>query len=146
MPSRLACDGGWSNCAAAPSLAYGTFTTIDICTMNLTKKLILALALLSASDHASASATAAGRGVGDADPNLQGIGSVAKSDAALAVSDDSSKNVYSQPLAPCSRNGMAKTGFARTGQCVDQDGDTGSHHICIDLSSATPSGSGRREP
>ena len=46
-------------------------------------------------------------------------------------------NVYGKPLAPCSRPGMAKTGFDRSGQCVDQEGDTGSHHICIDLRSAS---------
>eukprot|EP00571_Detonula_confervacea_P014042 CAMPEP_0172311264 /NCGR_PEP_ID=MMETSP1058-20130122/14401_1 /TAXON_ID=83371 /ORGANISM="Detonula confervacea, Strain CCMP 353" /LENGTH=132 /DNA_ID=CAMNT_0013024399 /DNA_START=229 /DNA_END=627 /DNA_ORIENTATION=- len=35
---------------------------------------------------------------------------------------------------------MAKTGFDRSGQCVDQEGDTGSHHICIDLSSTSSNG------
>lgn len=35
---------------------------------------------------------------------------------------------------------MAKTGYTRSGQCVDQEGDTGSHHICINLSSTSSSG------
>jgi len=30
---------------------------------------------------------------------------------------------------------MALTGYTRTGYCVDQNDDNGSHHICIDLSS-----------
>ena len=45
------------------------------------------------------------------------------------------QNVYGQPLQPCSTDGMALTGFTRTGYCVEQSDDTGSHHICINLSS-----------
>ena len=30
---------------------------------------------------------------------------------------------------------MALTGFTRSGECVDQNDDTGSHHICIDMQS-----------
>eukprot|EP00529_Nitzschia_sp_RCC80_P026738 CAMPEP_0113475432 /NCGR_PEP_ID=MMETSP0014_2-20120614/19117_1 /TAXON_ID=2857 /ORGANISM="Nitzschia sp." /LENGTH=277 /DNA_ID=CAMNT_0000368351 /DNA_START=107 /DNA_END=940 /DNA_ORIENTATION=+ /assembly_acc=CAM_ASM_000159 len=44
-------------------------------------------------------------------------------------------NVYGQPLRSCSSNGMALTGYTRTGYCVDRNDDEGSHHICIDLSS-----------
>merc|ERR1711990_410125 len=44
-------------------------------------------------------------------------------------------NVYGQPLQLCSQKGMAMTGFTRTGKCVDQNDDKGSHHICIDLQS-----------
>ena len=55
-------------------------------------------------------------------------------------STESSQNVYGDDLEPCSQPGMAKTGFTRTGQCVDQENDTGSHHICIDLSSASSNG------
>lgn len=51
-----------------------------------------------------------------------------------------SKNVYGDPLKPCSQPGMAKTGYDRSGQCVDQEGDTGSHHICINLSSTSSKG------
>jgi len=47
------------------------------------------------------------------------------------------KNVHGEELKSCSSQGMALTGFTRTGYCVDQDDDSGSHHICIDLSSAT---------
>ena len=47
------------------------------------------------------------------------------------------QNVYGESLASCSSNGMAKTGFTRSGQCVEKDEDAGSHHICIDLSSTT---------
>ena len=35
---------------------------------------------------------------------------------------------------------MAKTGYTRSGQCVDREGDTGSHHICINLQSASSDG------
>ena len=47
------------------------------------------------------------------------------------------KNVYGGELQSCSSDGMALTGYTRTGYCVDQNDDTGSHHICIDMSSAT---------
>ena len=45
------------------------------------------------------------------------------------------KNVYGQPLKSCSSDGMAMTGFTRTGHCVDRQDDIGSHHICIDMTS-----------
>mmetsp|Transcript_35517 Transcript_35517/g.53743 ORF Transcript_35517/g.53743 Transcript_35517/m.53743 type:complete len:234 (-) Transcript_35517:184-885(-) len=46
-------------------------------------------------------------------------------------------NIYGGPLEQCSHSGMALTGFTRDGYCTDINGDTGSHHICIDLSSTT---------
>lgn len=47
-------------------------------------------------------------------------------------------NVYGgEPLQSCSTEGMALTGFTRTGYCVDNNDDAGSHHICINLSSAS---------
>mmetsp|Transcript_479 Transcript_479/g.565 ORF Transcript_479/g.565 Transcript_479/m.565 type:complete len:175 (-) Transcript_479:160-684(-) len=46
-------------------------------------------------------------------------------------------NVYGDPLASCSTDGTALTGFTRSGECVEQDEDSGSHHVCIDLSSTT---------
>jgi uncharacterized protein (DUF2237 family) len=45
------------------------------------------------------------------------------------------KNVFGHSLSSCSSEGMALTGVTRTGYCVDEDDDAGSHHICIDLSS-----------
>jgi hypothetical protein len=45
-------------------------------------------------------------------------------------------NVYGDTLQPCSSQGMALTGYTRTGKCVDQYDDQGSHHICIDMSSS----------
>jgi uncharacterized protein (DUF2237 family) len=51
-------------------------------------------------------------------------------------SDSSYLNVYGDALEPCSSDGMALTGYTRTGYCVDQNDDQGSHHICIDVSSA----------
>lgn len=51
-----------------------------------------------------------------------------------------SKNVHGRPLQPCSQAGMAKTGYTRSGQCIDQEGDTGSHHICINIQSTSSSG------
>jgi uncharacterized protein (DUF2237 family) len=47
------------------------------------------------------------------------------------------KNVYGNELVSCSSAGMARTGYTRSGFCVDQNDDAGSHHICIDMSSAT---------
>ena len=44
-------------------------------------------------------------------------------------------NVFGDQLQPCSSEGMALTGYTRTGYCVDENDDSGSHHICIDLSS-----------
>lgn len=46
-------------------------------------------------------------------------------------------NVYGQPLQPCSYDGMALTGYTRSGYCVDRWNDQGSHHVCIDLSSTS---------
>jgi len=45
------------------------------------------------------------------------------------------ENVYGETLRSCSSSGMALTGYTRTGYCVDQNDDAGSHHICIDMSS-----------
>ena len=56
---------------------------------------------------------------------------------------DSYLNVYGESLQPCSRSGMALTGYIRDGHCVDRDGDSGSHHVCIDLSSVSSLGDGR---
>ena len=42
-------------------------------------------------------------------------------------------NVNGGPLERCSGPGMALTGFTRNGQCVDQQDDAGSHHVCLDL-------------
>jgi uncharacterized protein (DUF2237 family) len=50
--------------------------------------------------------------------------------------DTSYLNVNGDQLQPCSSDGMALTGYTRTGYCVDKNDDGGSHHICIDLSSA----------
>merc|ERR1719491_2437663 len=44
-------------------------------------------------------------------------------------------NVYGKSLESCSENGMALTGFTRSGSCVELDEDVGSHHICLDMSS-----------
>jgi len=52
------------------------------------------------------------------------------------------RNIYGETLQDCSTAGMALTGYTRTGQCVDQYDDRGSHHICIDLSSMNNSGAG----
>jgi len=45
------------------------------------------------------------------------------------------ENVEGTVLQRCSYTGMALSGYTRTGYCVDQQDDEGSHHICIDLSS-----------
>jgi uncharacterized protein (DUF2237 family) len=50
--------------------------------------------------------------------------------------ETSYRNVYGDQLQPCSSDGMALTGYTRTGYCVDRNDDEGSHHICIDLASA----------
>lgn len=46
-------------------------------------------------------------------------------------------NVNGGALQKCSGMGMALTGFTRNSQCVDEDDDAGSHHICIDMASNT---------
>merc|ERR1719163_2260680 len=46
-------------------------------------------------------------------------------------------NVNGSALSKCSGANMALTGFTRTGECVDQNDDAGSHHICIDMASNT---------
>merc|ERR1712161_182597 len=58
--------------------------------------------------------------------------------AAAAVSTTTENgylNVYGKPLESCSEDGMALTGFTRSGSCVELDEDVGSHHICLDMSS-----------
>ncbi|CAJ1959726.1 unnamed protein product [Cylindrotheca closterium] len=57
--------------------------------------------------------------------------------AASGSSDASYQNVYGQTLQSCSSDGMALTGYTRNGYCVDQNDDSGSHHICIDMTSTT---------
>ncbi|KAG7363753.1 DUF2064 domain containing protein [Nitzschia inconspicua] len=57
-----------------------------------------------------------------------------------ASAGQSYSNVYGQPLQSCSSDGMALTGYTRTGYCVDEYDDQGSHHICIDLSSTSNNG------
>lgn len=47
------------------------------------------------------------------------------------------KNVNGGELVSCSSDGMARTGYTRTGFCVNRDDDHGSHHICINLSSTS---------
>lgn len=43
------------------------------------------------------------------------------------------RNVRGSALAPCSREGYALTGYARTGKCENHRNDRGSHHVCLDL-------------
>ena len=47
------------------------------------------------------------------------------------------RNVKGEVLQKCSGTGMALTGFTRNGQCIDENDDQGSHHVCIDMSSTT---------
>ena len=51
-------------------------------------------------------------------------------------------NVYGQALQSCSSDGMALTGFTRSGSCVEETDDVGSHHICMDLSSTSSNADG----
>lgn len=46
-------------------------------------------------------------------------------------------NVYGNTLESCSKTNMALTGYTRSGSCVEYQDDEGSHHICIDVSSAS---------
>merc|ERR1719232_509586 len=55
----------------------------------------------------------------------------------LFVAARATQNVLDQPLQSCSSKGMALTGFTRSGSCVDQSDDTGSHHVCIKMSDNT---------
>lgn len=43
-------------------------------------------------------------------------------------------NLYGRPLEECSEQGMAITGYTRTGYCNLHQGDSGSHNVCIDIS------------
>jgi len=52
------------------------------------------------------------------------------------------QNVYGEALQPCSFQGMALTGYTRSGYCVDEQDDQGSHHICIDLSTTVQTDDG----
>lgn len=54
--------------------------------------------------------------------------------------DGSYQNILGSTLRSCSYDGTALTGYTRTGYCVDQDDDAGSHHICINLSSIATTG------
>jgi len=45
-------------------------------------------------------------------------------------------NVLGTPLLPCSRPGMALTGYTRDGKCTDHKDDTGSHHVCLKMHEA----------
>ena len=47
------------------------------------------------------------------------------------------RNVNGGELASCSSSGMALTGYTRSGECIDQNDDAGSHHVCIDMSTNT---------
>ena len=49
-------------------------------------------------------------------------------------------NINGGELQPCSSDGSALTGYTRTGYCVDQNDDAGSHHICISLGSIASNG------
>lgn len=58
---------------------------------------------------------------------------------------DYPRDVYGNALSSCSSAGMALTGYTRMGYCVDQQDDSGSHHICIDLSSTSNNGNNKEE-
>eukprot|EP00537_Pseudo-nitzschia_pungens_P010583 CAMPEP_0172389392 /NCGR_PEP_ID=MMETSP1061-20121228/6285_1 /TAXON_ID=37318 /ORGANISM="Pseudo-nitzschia pungens, Strain cf. pungens" /LENGTH=309 /DNA_ID=CAMNT_0013119531 /DNA_START=288 /DNA_END=1217 /DNA_ORIENTATION=+ len=60
---------------------------------------------------------------------------VSGDDTSSSSSSSEYLNVYGEPLQPCSQDGMALTGYTRSGYCVDRWNDQGSHHVCIDLSS-----------
>ena len=51
-------------------------------------------------------------------------------------------NVYGQALQSCSSEGMALTGYTRSGSCIEETDDVGSHHICRDLSSTASNADG----
>lgn len=42
-------------------------------------------------------------------------------------------NVHGGALKACSGTGMAATGYGRDGFCRDEAGDSGSHHMCLDI-------------
>ena len=44
-------------------------------------------------------------------------------------------NVYGDALLDCSSSGTALTGFTRNGKCIDEKADTGTHNVCIDMTS-----------
>ena len=50
------------------------------------------------------------------------------------------KNVYGGTLQSCSSDGSARAGYTRSGYCVNEKDDVGSHHICINLAAIASSG------
>jgi uncharacterized protein (DUF2237 family) len=69
-------------------------------------------------------------------PHGKALISSAKHDSSMT----GDQNVKGSSLAQCSSDGEAATGYMRTGKCTDAPGDSGSHHICIDLQGATAGG------
>lgn len=69
------------------------------------------------------------------------LGHLSHPEVAASSSSSSSSNayvnVYGNTLESCSENNMALTGYTRSGSCVEYQDDQGSHHICIDVSSAS---------
>merc|ERR1719261_2322918 len=65
----------------------------------------------------------------------QMVSAVLLSGLLLHFADANYLSVTGKELERCSGPGMALTGFTRTGQCVDQQDDAGSHHVCLDLQS-----------
>ena len=57
--------------------------------------------------------------------------------AAVPTASATYLNVYGEELQPCSSSGQALTGYLRNGSCTALVDDSGSHHICIDLSSTS---------
>mgnify|MGYP001166777562 CR=1 FL=1 len=49
----------------------------------------------------------------------------------MVVSSD--RNVLNKPLQECSKSGMARTGYSRSGKCENHDSDAGNHHVCMDI-------------
>lgn len=45
------------------------------------------------------------------------------------------RNVFGEPIEPCSSEGMGKTGFVRDGSCMFVTLDEGYHTICLDVPS-----------
>ena len=43
-------------------------------------------------------------------------------------------NVFNKKLENCSYGNTAVTGYARDGMCNNYNSDTGSHHVCMDIS------------
>lgn len=70
-------------------------------------------------------------------PYMVIVGLVVLDTTAVVATKVETRNVYGEPLEPCSKAGMGNTGFARDGTCIHVSFDEGCHNTCLDIPSVT---------